>query len=83
MTDFATAVDSLISFGNLVIVPLIIAIAFLAFIWGVFQYFFLGATDTEKQAQGRSFVLWSVIALAVIFSVWGLVNVFLQTFGLA
>jgi hypothetical protein len=76
---FAALVAHIVDIANYEIVPFIIALAFLFFIWGVFQYFFLGATDSEKQAQGRSFVLWSVLALAVIFSVWGLVNIVLAT----
>lgn len=81
-TGFAGAVTRLLIFANGIIVPLLLSIAFLAFLWGVFQYFFIGATDPAKQTQGRAFVLWSLVALAVMFSVWGLVNTFLTTFGI-
>ena len=79
---FANFVTTIVGLINWVLVPLIFALAFLSFLWGVFNYFFLGATDEAKQKEGREFVVWGLLGLVVLFSVWGLVNVLLMTFGI-
>lgn len=58
------------------------AIAFLVFLWGVVNYFFFGADNDTKRAEGRTFVLWGIIGFAVIISLWGLVYVATSIFGL-
>lgn len=63
------------------IVPYIIALAILFFLWGVFKYFFL--KGDEGRASGRSFMLWGIIALVVMVSVWGLLAILLNVFGLS
>lgn len=68
---------------NTVVVPIIIALAFLVFIWGVLKYFFIGGDDEGKRAEGRQFVFWGILGMVVIFAVWGLVNIVLSTLGIA
>jgi hypothetical protein len=68
---------------NVVIVPVIFALAFGAFIWGIVNYFFIHGDEDTKREEGREFILWGIIGLAVLFSVWGLVNLFLSTLGIA
>lgn len=64
------------------LVPVLMAIAFIVFLWGVYRYFILGAADEGKRAEGRQFVLWGVIGFVVILSLWGLVSVVQTTLGL-
>lgn len=72
--------DSFIRILNGVIVPLIFAIAFIVFIWGIFMYFIAGGADEEKRKQGRDLALWGVIAFVVMTSVWGIVNIVRDSF---
>ena len=58
------------------------ALAFLTFIWGVLNYFFFSGGDEGKRAEGRQFVLWGVLGMVVLFSVWGFVNIVLSTLGI-
>lgn len=74
--------DSIISIINDVFVPVLFAIAFLYFVWGIYKYFILGATEEAAKGEGRQFVLWSLIGFAVILSLWGLVNVVTSVFNL-
>lgn len=74
--------SSIISLINTVFVPLLFAIAFLYFVYGVYRYFILGASNETDRETGRQVVLWSIIGFAVIFSVWGLVNVLVTTFNI-
>ena len=73
---------SVIDIINRLFVPVLLAIAFITFLWGVYNYFILGATDEKNRADGRQFVLWGIIGFAVIFSIWGLVNIVSGTFNL-
>ncbi len=65
------------------VVPVIFAFAFAAFVWGVMRYFFINGGDETKRAEGRQFVLWGILGLVVLFSVWALVNILLSTLGIA
>ena len=55
-------------------------LATVSFIWGIIQYF-LNAENEEKRKKGKQFMLWGIIALFVMVSVWGLVGVLSNTFG--
>jgi len=66
---------------NNVLVPLIFALAFIVFIWGVFQYFIAGGHDEEKRESGKQLMLWGIIGFFVMVSVWGLVNILRGTFN--
>lgn len=72
-----------IGFLNVVVVPVIFALAFLVFIWGVVNYFFLHTGDETKREEGRKFLMWGLLGVVVLFSVWGFVNLLLSTLGIA
>lgn len=61
------------------LVPVIFAIAFIVFIWGIFQYFIFGGADEEKRKMGRQLAVWGIIGMAIMFSVWGLVRILTGT----
>jgi len=69
---------------NTVVVPVIFALAFLVFIYGIVKYFFINnGGDEGKIAEGRQFAMWGIIGMVVLFSVWGFVNLLLSTLGIA
>jgi uncharacterized membrane protein YidH (DUF202 family) len=72
----ATAMD----FINLRIIPLLIGLAVLWFMYGVFTYV-RAAGDEEKRKEGRSMMVYGIIAIAVMLSVIGLVNLVVNSFG--
>ncbi len=73
---------TIIDIINTVLVPLIFALAFIVFLWGVFQYFIAGGSDEEAREKGKSLMIWGLIGFFVMVSVWGLVNLFVGTFNL-
>jgi NADH:ubiquinone oxidoreductase subunit 2 (subunit N) len=82
----ATSVSDLTGVGTLivdtinnVIVPVLFALAFIVFLWGVFTTFILGAGNEETKEKGKSLMLWGLIGFFVMVSVWGLVNVLTGT----
>ena len=67
---------------NSILVPVIFALAFIVFIYGVAKaYIFSGGNETER-AKGHQLILWGIIGFVVMLSLWGLVNVVANTFGL-
>lgn len=68
---------------NDVVVPIIFSLAFAAFIWGVINYFFLHGGEEHAREEGREFILWGIIGMAVLFSVWTFVKILLSTLGIA
>lgn len=67
---------------NDVLVPLLFAIAFIMFLWGVAKAYILSGGEAEAVSQGHRLILWGIIGFAVMISLWGLVNVVTTTFGL-
>ena len=54
--------------------PILVAIAVFVVVWGIFK-FVLNAGDEEARKTGRSLILWGVIGIFLMLSVWGLVNI--------
>lgn len=80
--SFKLWVDSIVGVLSSVVIPLLVTLAGAFFLWGIVNYFFLNGSNEEKRLEGRSFVIWGLLGLVVIFSVWGLVSMLLSTFGL-
>ena len=57
----------------LALIPLFIALAIAAFFWGVAQ-FMLHAGDSTKHKEGRAFMIYGIIGLFVLVSIWGIVS---------
>ncbi|MCC2630674.1 MAG: seg [Candidatus Paceibacter sp.] len=60
------------------IIPLLFAIAFLTFIWGIIKYIY--AAGPQKLNEGRNYIIYGVIAMTVMVSVWGIAEVLKNTF---
>lgn len=64
------------------IIPLIFALATAMFVWGTVKFFIVNVDEEAKRAQGKQFMIWGIVALAVMLSVWGLVAILGSTFNL-
>ena len=80
--NLQTFLTGIITFLNNSVIPLLIAIAFLIFLWNAFRYFIIGGGNPESQEQARSLALWGITAFVVIFGIWGIINIFIVTLGL-
>lgn len=67
---------------NGILVPVIFAVAFIVFIWGIAQTYIISRGDEAGIEKGHKLILWGLIGFFVMISVWGLVNVVVDTFGL-
>lgn len=64
------------------IILLLIAGAFVVFLWGVFE-FIRQAGDEGKREEGKSAILWGLIGLVIMFGAYGIINLALGTFGIS
>ena len=62
------------------IVPVIFAIAIIYFFWGVVK--FVIADSEQAKDKGRDTIVYGLIGLVVMFSVYGLIKVVQKTFGI-
>ncbi len=63
---------------NNIVIPFLLVVATLIFIFAILRYLFSAG---EKQAEMRGLILWTIIALAAILSLWALVNLLSGYFG--
>lgn len=63
------------------VIPFIIGLGVLVFIYGVFN-FVTSAGDEEARAGAKQLIIWGIIGIFVMVSVWGLVHILVGTFGL-
>jgi len=62
------------------IIPLLITLAVIYFIWGVIQY--TVSQDEEAKKNARSKIIQGLIGLFVIVAFWGIIKVVTNTFGI-
>jgi hypothetical protein len=65
-----------------ILVPLLLALALLCFVWGAIKYFIWSAGNDKVREEGRLFMVYGILGLVAIIGVWGLVNLILVIFGL-
>ena len=60
-------------------VPLLITLALIAFFWGLVVYIFKGA---KGAAEGKNVMVWALVALFVMVSVWGIISMAQSALGI-
>lgn len=81
VTTFKQLVDTIFINGIIKpIVPLLVGLAVVMFIYGVLILMF--SEGGEKKEEGKQYMLWGIIGIFVMVSVWGLVTVLTNTFDL-
>jgi len=76
--NLSSLISKLINYIKL-LVPFIIALALLVFIWGIFKLVFAGGSEVDVK-EGTKFMTWGIVSLFVMVSVWGLVAILTKTF---
>jgi hypothetical protein len=77
--SFQDIVRSLASFLNTKIIPIIISLTLVYFLWNLAH--FVGSMDNEKERiQFRKYAINAVIGMTIMLSVWGLVSILTNTF---
>lgn len=71
-STFASVVADLISFINL-LVGVLGALALVIFFWGLVKFIY-HSDDAHSRQEGRKSILWGLIALFVLFSLYGILQ---------
>ncbi len=79
---FCSLANIIINTINGVLVPLLFAIAFIVFLYGIAKAYIFSGGEPDKVSEGHKLILWGLVAFAVMISVWGLVNIVAYSFGL-
>jgi hypothetical protein len=79
VTDFKSLMQL---FANMLgsVIGVLYMVAFVAFFWGI-GVFVLNTNDDKKRGEGKAWMFWSVIALFVMITIWGLVGLLVNTVG--
>jgi len=80
LTSFGAFLQSLKGLMNMV-VPILIGLAVIVFLFGVLKFIF-NAGDEGKRTDGKWMMIYGIIGIVVMVSVWGLVSFVQTTFGL-
>jgi hypothetical protein len=58
-----------------ILIPLVAALALLYFFWGLAKFILAtGNGDEDAREKGKNIMIWGIVGLFVIVSVWGLVR---------
>ena len=60
------------------VIPLLYAPAFLFFLIGIVRYFFISGSE-EARESGKQLMVWGIVGLVVIFSIWSIVSLLLES----
>lgn len=61
------------------VIPLLFALALAGFVYGIIKYF-LNPENEEQKKAGKNFMIWGIVAIFVMVSIWGLVGLLSGTF---
>ncbi len=62
------------------IIQVVFAVAIVIFVYGIFE-FVRGADNPEVRKQGQQHMLWGLIGLAIMISVFTIMRILLNTLG--
>ncbi|MCE9517883.1 pilin [Candidatus Nomurabacteria bacterium] len=61
------------------LIPILITLAVVYFIWGVIQYLVSG--DEEKKKSATEMIIRGLVGLFIIIAFWGIIRLITNTFG--
>lgn len=74
-------VTSILSIINSMIIPLLITLGLIFFIWNLSLYVYRSNNEAER-AKAKTYMIWSIIAMFLIFSIWGIIVLLRNTVGI-
>lgn len=72
---------NIVTFANDVVIPFLLSVAFLFFVWNTIRYFVFQGTTQEGKDKARATATYSVLAFVFLLIFWGIVNLFANSLG--
>ena len=72
---------NLTKFLSNIVIPFLLGIAFLFFVWNAFRFFILGGANEESQDKAKSLAIYGVSAFVLIITFWGIINLLASSLG--
>lgn len=79
---FQQLLTNILEFTNDVLIPFIIGIGFLVFVYGMFRYFIVGGANEDAKEQGKSLMIYATLGFLLIIVFWGVINLLANSTGL-
>lgn len=79
--NFQQLITDFILVATQYITTLLIALTVLTFLYGLMKYMYKGQSSDTARSEGRKLMLWGIIGLFVMTSVWGLVTILASVIG--
>ncbi len=66
----------IVAVGSLInpLIAILVGLALLAFFWGLAKFILRAGGDEKAIEEGKKLMIWGLIALFVMVSVWGIIN---------
>lgn len=82
--ELAGTKDLITAIGDLInpLIGILVGLALLAFFWGIAKFIFRVGGDEKAVAEGKRIMIWGLIALFVMISVWGIIKFMQDQFSL-
>jgi len=80
--EFGGLLEDILGITNSLLIPFILGIGFLVFVWGMFQFFIYGGANEEAKDKGKSLMVYATLGFVLIIVFWGVVNLIAQSTGL-
>lgn len=76
-------IGNFLIFANTVLIPFLLGIAFLFFIFNVIRFFVVGGSNEDDHTKARDLAIYGVLAFVIIVVFWGIVNLLSSSLGFA
>jgi hypothetical protein len=78
-TSYATGFNKIIN----ILIPAFFGLAVVYFFYGLAKYLLAGASDPKAHDAGKQIMIWGVIALAIMGTLYGLINFLADSLGVS
>lgn len=80
LTGTETFFRSVARIISTILIPLVMTVALLLFFWGLVMY--IRSVSPGSKEEGKSIMIWGIVALFVMTSVWGIVRLIRTELGI-
>ena len=74
-------IKNFLVFSNTVLIPFLLGIAFLFFVFNAFRFFIVGGSTDDGREKAKDLALYGVLAFVIIVVFWGIVNLLSSSLG--